>query len=170
MIAPIISCIVAIDAAGAIGYQNQLPWHMPADLKHFKEITYGKPIVMGRKTYESIGKPLPHRENIIITRDKDFTALGCHVYSSIDSALADYAHSPEIMIIGGATIFAELLPKADRLYLTEIDHHFTADTFLPRINYEQWRVIQKTSHTADEKNPYNYTFLTFEKITTHNPT
>lgn len=159
-----LSFIVAIDEKGAIGYRNQLPWHMPADLQHFKKHTVGKPILMGRKTFESIGRPLPQRDNIIVTHDKNFQAVGCHVFHSLDAALEAFKEKAEIMIIGGAGIFSQLLPQADRLYLTRIHHTFVADTFLPEIDFSQWQEVEREPHAADERNPYAYTFITLERV------
>jgi dihydrofolate reductase len=155
--------IVAMDENRGIGYHNQLPWHMPADLQHFKKMTLGKPIIMGRKTYESIGRPLLKRRNIIITRDPIYRVEGCEVFNTLDAALAAVSDVEEAMMIGGAELFNQLLPKADRLYLTEIHHQFEVDTFFSEINLKEWKVIDEEYHPADDANPYDYTFSTLEK-------
>lgn len=158
-----LSFIVAMDENKAIGINNDLPWQMPADLQHFKQKTLNKPIVMGRKTYESIGRALPKRRNIIITRDKSFTAQGCEVFHSTDDALTATKDSDEVMVIGGANIFAQMLTLANKLYLTIIHHQFQADTFLEAYQSEDWLLVDAEEHKADEENPYDYTFLTLTK-------
>lgn len=162
---PRVSAIVAVAENNVIGQQNQLPWRLPADLKHFKNITTGYPIVMGRKTYESIGKPLPNRLNIILTRDDRFQAEGCVVVSSWEEALiaAQNAKAPEIFIIGGAQIYAQLLPQVQRLYLTKIHQTFDGDTFFPALLPNEWQEISCETHDADNLNPYSYSFITLER-------
>ncbi|MDF2867085.1 MAG: folA [Gammaproteobacteria bacterium] len=159
-----ISLIAAMDKNHVIGNQNKLPWHLPADLKHFKELTLNKPIIMGRKTFESIGRPLPERKNIIITRDSLFRAEGCHIYHSIPEALAKVAAESEVMIIGGAAIFEQCLPLAQTLYLTIIEHDFVGDTYFPVLNPAEWREIAHQNGEPDEKNPYNYSFITLKRV------
>lgn len=175
---PLVSAIVAMDEHNGIGKDNRLLWKMPADLLHFKRITTGHPIIMGRKTYASIGKPLPHRTNIIVTRNPNLLAPGCIVTRSVEDALlcATYScssqgslQSPpakpqaEIFIIGGTQIFTESFPFLQYLYITLIHHRFDADTFFPPFNAKEWKEISKEEHAADEKNPYAYTFLELEK-------
>lgn len=126
-----ISLIVAHDNNRVIGYENAMPWHLPGDLQYFKEQTMGKPMIMGRKTFESIGRPLPGRRNIVITRNRDYEAEGIEVVYSLDEALQLAQGAEEIMIIGGQQIFTESLPIADRLYITHIDHEFVGDTYFP---------------------------------------
>ena len=126
-----ISLVVAKSKNNVIGKDNKLPWHLPADLQHFKNITINKSIIMGRKTFESIGKPLPNRRNIIISRNRHFIASGCEIFSSIDNALNAAKKESEIMIIGGENIFAQTIDRADRIYLTVIDAEFDGDTFFP---------------------------------------
>ena len=149
-----------------IGNQNQLPWHMPADLKHFKEITSGHPIIMGRKTFQSIGKPLPNRTNIIITRDTQFTANGCLVAHSIEQAilLASAHDDNEIFIIGGAEIYKTSLPLINRLYLTVIEDTFAGDTFFPTLNENEWREVSNEFHAKDDKNVHDYRFIVMERL------
>lgn len=168
---PSISAIVAMSQNRVIGINNQLPWHLPADLKHFKEITTGHPIIMGRKTFESIGKPLPNRTNIIVTRKKDYVAAGCIVVSSIEAAIrvASIIDSSEIFIIGGAEIFMVSLSIINRLYLTIIHDEIKGDVYFPELDSQQWREINATKHSSDDKNNYNYSFITLErvKVTSH---
>lgn len=157
-----ISMIWAMGKNNALGCRNRMPWHLPADFAYFKKITLGKPVIMGRKTYESIGKPLPGRENIIITRDEDFKPEGCITVNSIDGAKA-YAAEGEVFIVGGAEIYKAFLPLAHKLYITEIDHAFEADTYFPEIDYSQWKLVSSQPGPRDEKNPYAYKFLVYER-------
>jgi dihydrofolate reductase len=158
-----ISAIVAMSQNRAIGKNNQLPWHLPADLKHFKQVTMGRPILMGRKTYESIGRPLPGRYNIVITRDANFQAPGCLVTTSIDTALAAVAESDEIFIIGGALLYQQMMPRIHRLYLTVIQQEVEGDAFFPELDLNQWYEIERVDHSADEKNPHPYSFIVLDK-------
>ncbi|MFM6975928.1 MAG: dihydrofolate reductase [Sphingobacteriaceae bacterium] len=156
--------VVAIDEQGGIGKNNQLLWHLPADLKHFKEITSGHPIIMGRKTYDSIGKPLPNRRNIVITRQQDLKIEGAEVVNSLKNALELVKNENLAFIIGGAQIFNDAMHLADTLHLTKVHHRFEADTFFPEIKTQEWQETAKESHPADEKNPYKYTFITYKKL------
>ncbi|WP_102349298.1 dihydrofolate reductase [Bacillus sp. Marseille-P3661] len=158
-----ISLVVAMDKNRVIGKDNQLPWHLPADLAFFKKVTMGKPIVMGRKTHQSIGRALPGRENIILTRDKNFTAEGCTIIHHIDELNKITNNHDEICIIGGAEIFKEVLPIIDRLYITEIEHEFEGDTFFPAIDRTNWQLVSSEKGPKDEKNPYDYYFNIYEK-------
>ncbi|WP_102263314.1 dihydrofolate reductase [Mesobacillus jeotgali] len=160
-----ISLIWAMDENRVIGYHNQLPWRLPEDLKFFKRVTMGHPIAMGRKTYESIGKPLPGRENIVITRDEDYGPEGCTVIHSIEEMLAYAAEnkSEEIFVIGGAEIFKEVLHHADKLYLTMIHHQFEGDTFFPVFDIDKWELESREIGLKDEKNPYDYEFLIYKR-------
>ncbi|WP_174732931.1 dihydrofolate reductase [Mesobacillus harenae] len=159
-----ISLVWAMDENRAIGKNNQLPWRLPEDLKFFKKVTMGHPIAMGRKTYTSIGKPLPGRENIIITRDKSFLCEGCTVLYSVNE-LREYAQQKgqEVFVIGGAEIFKEILPDADRLYLTKIYHSFEGDTFFPELDLSGWEVIEQFKGPKNEKNPYDYEFFIYDR-------
>ena len=158
----LISLIVAYSKNRTIGKNNQLPWHLPADLKRFKQITLGKPIVMGRKTFESIGRPLPDRRNIVISRgDKKFE--GCELFSSLEAALLALKNETEIMIIGGATLFAQALPFAQKIYATEIDADIEGDTFFPEIDKDAWEIISEEVHLPDEKNQYLFKFRTIQR-------
>lgn len=157
-----ISLIVAKSKNNVIGKNNQLPWHLPADLKHFKQITMGKPIIMGRKTFDSIGKPLPGRRNMIISRDKQLFVEGCEVFNSIDDALSAVKNEPEVMIIGGANLYAQTMSRAKCIYLTLIDAEIEGDTFFPELNQE-WKLVSEEKFSADEKNLYPYCFQCYEK-------
>lgn len=156
-----ISLLWAMDENRAIGRNNQLPWHLPEDLKYFKRVTMGKPIAMGRKTYDSIGRPLPGRENIVITRNQGITIEGCTVIHDVKDLVK--RDDEELFVIGGAEIFKEILPFADRLYVTEIREEFEADTFFPEYNLSDWELIESTPGMKDEKNPYNYEFLVYQR-------
>ncbi len=155
----IISLIAAIGKNRVIGNKNSLPWSLPADMKHFKELTTGKPVIMGRKTFESIKKPLPNRTNIIITHDPNYKAEGCIIAHSLDDALKAAENQKEVMIIGGSQIYKEFLPKADKLYLTLIDADFDGDAYFPEYEIEEWKETAYEEHERDKDNPYNYTFL-----------
>ena len=153
-----ISFILAQSKNNVIGKNNQLPWHLPADLQHFKRVTMGKPIIMGRKTFDSIGKPLLGRRNIIISRDEKLLIAGCDVFSSIDHAIHSVKNESEIMIIGGANLFLQTLPRANKIYLTVIDENFEGDVFFPELNAKEWKMISEEKHSVDEKNKYAYSF------------
>jgi dihydrofolate reductase len=163
----IISLIAAMTPDRVIGKNNQLPWQMPADLQHFKKITLNKTIIMGRKTYQSIGRPLPQRRNIIITRDKNFMAPGCEIFYSLEQVLDALHAEPEIYIIGGAELYAQTIDRAHCLYLTYIHAPILGDSFFPEWNINDWLEISREFHLADEKNPYDYTFSLFEKRRTN---
>ncbi len=157
-----VSIIVAIGENHAIGKSNQLLWHMPNDLRHFKEITSGRTIIMGRKTFDSVGKPLPKRRNIVVTR-QDITIPGCEVVKSIEDGLALCEGEDEVFIGGGAEIYKLAMHLTDRIYLTIIHHSFDADTFFPEIDKTEWKEISRKDHQADEKNAYPYSFITLER-------
>ena len=157
----LISAIVALSENRAIGKNNQLPWHLPADLKHFKQITMGKAILMGRKTYQSIGRALPGRTNIILTSDKNFQAENCVIIHSIEQALQ--ITQDELCVIGGAEIYQQMLPYIQRIYMTVVHHVVDGDTYFPELNPAEWKEIEKTDHEADEKNNYAYRFLLLER-------
>lgn len=160
-----ISIVVAMDKNRVIGKNNQLPWHLPADLAFFKKVTMGKAIVMGRKTHESIGRPLPGRENIILTKNKDYQAEGCTIIHSIDDVFdLEKTENGEVCVIGGAEIFKEVLNCSDRLYITEIDHEFEGNTFFPPLKDSDWMLVSKEKGPKDEKNPYDYYFVTYERV------
>lgn len=160
---PQISIIVAIDENKAIGKDNQLLWHLPNDLKFFKKTTSGHPIIMGRKTYDSIGKPLPNRKNIVITRNKDLKIEGAEIYTSLAEALKDLEEENEVFVIGGAEIYNQALPLSDKIYLTQVHHKFDADTYLNSLNLSDWEVTEKEDHFKDEKHLYDYSFMILQK-------
>jgi dihydrofolate reductase len=161
---PRVSLIAAMADNRVIGIENRLPWKLPADMKWFRENTLGKPIVMGRKTFESFGaKPLPQRPNIVITSDRNYRADGAVVVHSIDAALQAAGDAPEVMIIGGASFYQQMLPRADRIYLTIVHHPFEGDAWFPELDRNAWRETQRADHAADEKNPYDYTFLVLDR-------
>jgi dihydrofolate reductase len=155
-----IKLIVAISKNRVIGDSNKLIWHLPADLKRFKEVTTGNPIVMGRKTFQSIGRPLPNRRNIIITRDNDFKVEGCEVVNSIEEALL--LTNNDCFIIGGGDIYRQTLHLAEQIYMTIVDKEFEGDTTFPELS-PAWYVSKKEDFLSDEKNSYNYSFIFYEK-------
>ena len=158
----IVSIIVAIGENHAIGKNNQLLWHMPNDLKHFKEITSGRTIIMGRKTFDSVGKPLPKRRNIVVTRQA-ITIPGCEVVGSIEDGLALCNGEDEVFIGGGAAIYHLAMHLTDRIYLTIIHKSFDADTFFPKIDSNIWKEMTREDFDPDEKNPLPYSFITLER-------
>jgi dihydrofolate reductase len=164
-----ISLIAACGLNRELGYNNQLLCHLPNDLKHFKQLTTGQFVVMGRKTYESIGKALPNRHNIILTRDTKFIEpVGTYVYNSLDDVIHEYTHyndnQNELFIIGGADIYQQTLKYADKIYLTIIDHIFDkADAFFPKIDLIKWKATSNIKQSKDEKNPYDHYFVTYER-------
>lgn len=158
-----ISIIVAADENNVIGKDNDLIWHLPDDLKHFKKLTTGHTIIMGRKTYESIGRPLPDRISIIVTRDRNFEAEGCLIVHSLEDALNKVSVDQDAFIIGGEQIYGSGLPFTDRIYLTRVHHTFDGDRVFPELD-ENWRETERNQHGTDEKHAYPFTFLTYEKI------
>jgi dihydrofolate reductase len=159
----LVSIIAAMDRNRLIGNENRLPWHLPADLAHFKKVTMGKPIIMGRKTYESIGRALPGRTNIVLTRSPDFNAEGVLIANTLQQALDYVAVEEEVMVIGGSTIYELALPRADRLYLTYVESSFEGDAWFPDFDPEQWHIIASEEHSADEKNTSDYRFVTYAR-------
>ncbi len=160
-----ISLIAAMDKNRVIGKDGGgLLWHLPADLRRFKTVTLGKPVIMGRKTLESIGRPLSGRTNIGITRNTSYEASGCIVVHSPNEALKAAGDAEEVMIIGGAEVFAHFLPRAKRMYITLIDGAFSGNVYFPEWNSEEWRETWRETHGSNDKNPFGYTFLTLEKV------
>jgi dihydrofolate reductase len=157
-----ISFILAMDTQQAIGKNNDLPWRLPADLAYFKKMTLNHPILMGRKTYESIGKPLPNRTNVIITQNRDYAVEGCIVVHSVDEAMAKFTEE-ELFVIGGAEVFQLFMPVVDRMYITLIEQEFAADTFFPAFDVNEWQLISSEPGITDDKNPYTYSFLVYAK-------
>ncbi len=160
----IISIIAAVADNMIIGNNNSLPWNMPADLEYFKKNTLGKSVIMGAKTFESIGKVLPNRKNIILSYDKNYKVEGCVIATSIEEALKDVGESEEVMIAGGASIYKQFLPLANKLYLTFIHHDFEGDAYFPEFDVNQWKEEKRIDNEADEKNPYPYSFVILEKL------
>lgn len=158
-----VSLIAAMGKNRVIGSNNQLPWHLPADLQHFKALTMGKPIVMGRKTYESIGKALPGRTNIVLTSHSNFSAPDCQICHSLADAFQVAADVSEIMVIGGAAIFEQCLPLAQTMYLTIIQQDFAGDTYFPKWSPAEWQEVERQDYTPDEKNAYCYSFITLRR-------
>ena len=160
--------IAALAKHRVLGKDNKMPWHLPADLRFFKKTTMGCPIIMGRKTYDSIGRPLPGRLNIILSRDKELYIDGCTVVNSFDKALLtaqeQAGNAEEVFIMGGSHLYNAYLEKIDRLYLTLIDEVFEGDTFFPDYTQYKWKQIQKITHSPDEKNLHAYTFLTLDRL------
>lgn len=157
-----VSIIVAMAHDRVIGVDNQLPWHLPADLKYFKAVTMGKPVLMGRKTYESIGRPLPGRTNIVVTRNKEWQADGVCVAGSLEDGLRAAGRADEVMIIGGAQIYGEALVRADKLYITEVDLNVKGDAFFPAFNAEEWREVSRESHAAEANTPA-HAYVVYER-------
>ena len=161
-----ISLIVAAANNNAIGKEGGMPWHLPNDLRHFKNLTWGMPVVMGRKTFESLGKPLAGRKNIVISRQQGWSAPGAVVVKSSEDALfvAREADMKEVMVIGGGEIYKSLFDRAKRIYLTRVEAEPDADTFFPVIDPQQWHLMSQKNHEADEKNAYNYSFQVWERL------
>ena len=157
-----ISLIAAMDKNNVIGYNNDMPWSLPNDLKHFKELTSHSTIIMGRKTYESIGRPLPNRKNIILSRSGYETNDDVEVISSIDE-IKKLAKQEEVFVIGGGTIYEQVIPFADRLYITRIDAELKGDTYFPQFSETEWQVIDEKDGVQNEKNKYNHKFYTYSR-------
>ncbi len=158
-----LSMIVAMGKNRVIGIDNKMPWRLPADLQWFKKTTLGSPIIMGRKTYDSIGRPLPGRLNIILSRNADLEIEGCTVVNTLSDALDAAKGADEVFITGGAHLYEKFLQDADCLYLTMIDAKFAGDTFFPDYTQYAWKEIDRIDNPADEKNPYPYSFVTLER-------
>ncbi|HEX5339745.1 MAG TPA: dihydrofolate reductase [Gammaproteobacteria bacterium] len=158
-----LSLIVAAGENNEIGRHGEMPWHLPADLRHFKTVTLGKPVIMGRRTFESIGKPLPERRNIVVTRNRNYRAEGCETVHTLAEALVMAAGEPEVMVIGGGELYREALPRAQRIYLTRVHARFDADTFFPMLDMAQWRETAREAHPVDEHNHHACSFLVLER-------
>jgi dihydrofolate reductase len=165
-----LAMIVAMASNRVIGRNNQLPWYLPNDLKYFKATTMGKPIIMGRKTYESIGKPLPGRTNIVITSNREFSAEGVKVAHTIDEAMniadavAVLEGAQEVVVIGGSEIYALFLPKTDRLYLTEVHAEVEGDAFFPELDWSRWQEQGREDFSKEGPNPYDYSFVVYQRV------
>jgi len=160
----LISLIVATSANGVIGRGGELPWHLSDDLKRFKQLTMGKPIVMGRKTFDSIGRALPGRQNIVLTKQSEFIADGCDVVSSVDAAVTTAGGAGEIMVIGGSEIYALFLPLANCIYMTRVQVDVDGDTRFPELDDEQWQETEHENHGAGESNDYEFTTSVLQRI------
>lgn len=160
---PQLSIIVANSPTGIIGHETQLPWHLPNDLRYFKKITMGKCIIMGRITHESIGRALPGRTNIVISRSQAHFE-GCESYASLDDALAAHQDHKELMIIGGGQLYQAAMPLADRIYQTLVDYHGPGDTHFPSLDPSQWELISQEDHPADAKNDHAHCFMVWERV------
>jgi len=156
--------IAAVADNRVIGRDNDLIWHLPADLQFFKTTTKGHHIIMGRKTFESLNKPLPYRTNIIVTRQSDYRVEGVLVVRSLDEAIQAVSNDEEPFIVGGAEIYRQGMEIADRIYITRVHGEFEGDTFFPEINEETWKVVKKEFRPKDERNPYDMTFYTYERV------
>ena len=162
-VTPLVTLIVAVADSGTIGRDNALPWHLPDDLRHFKRVTLGKPVVMGRKTYESIGKPLPGRQNIVVTRDANYRREGVTVVHDPVEALQVSGEAPEIMVIGGAELFRSCLPRAGRVHLTRVHGDIPGDVHWPALDGREWRLVGSEAHPADGRHAYAMTFEVWER-------
>ena len=162
-VVPVVTLIVAVADNGVIGRDNALPWHLPEDLKHFKRITMGKPIVMGRKTFESIGKPLPGRANIVVTRDANYQRQGVTVAHDVEGALRAAGGVEEVMVIGGADLFRLFLPRATRAHLTRVHGDVAGDVYWSPLDEEKWSVVGREDFAADERHAYAMTFESWER-------
>lgn len=159
---PEMHLLVALDPDHVIGRDNDLPWHLPKDLQHFKQVTNGHPLIMGRRTFESIGRPLPGRRNLVLTRRSDWTAAGVEVYPDLDAALAAVDMGP-VFVIGGSGLFAETLPRADVLHLTRVHQRHAGDTYFPEIDPAQWERVWSEHHEADARHASAFTFERLER-------
>jgi dihydrofolate reductase len=155
-----LTIVVAVSENGVIGTGNQLPWRLPDDLKHFKALTMGKPIIMGRKTYQSIGKPLPGRKNIVITRDPAWQADGCVVVDSLEGAFAAAEPADEVIVGGGGDLYTQLIDQVDTIHLTRVHVDLEGDVYFPTLDAEDWQSTSEERHAADERHPYAFTFET----------
>jgi len=159
-----IALIAAMAKNNVIGKDNDMPWHLPDDLKFFKSKTVGRPVIMGRKTFESIGsRPLPNRPNLVISRNPAFMGEGVTVFASVDEALASLTDVEEVIIMGGGQLYAQMLPRADRLYLTLINADIEGDTFFPNWQALAWNTLEKVHHEIDERHAYAFDFITLDR-------
>ncbi len=155
--------VAAMSQNRVIGIDGQLPWHLPADLAHFKSLTLGKPILMGRLTYDSIGRPLPKRRNLVLTRSTEFRPSGVEVFHTLEDVLDSLDSEQELMVIGGGQIYAQTLARADRIQLTIVHSTLDGDAFFPLIARENWEITSREDHAADEKNALSYSFVQLDK-------
>jgi dihydrofolate reductase len=160
---PLISLLVAVTENGVIGRDNGMPWHLPDDLRHFKALTLGKPVLMGRRTYQSIGRPLPGRTNLVLTRDPTWTVAGVTAVADLDAAVRAAGSAAELVVAGGAQVYALALPRATRIYLTRIHAVIDGDTRLPELDLHHWHELSRESHPIDVRHPYAMSFVTLER-------
>ena len=158
-----LSLIVAVAKNGVIGRDGGLPWHLPADLRHFRTVTMGHPILMGRKTHESIGRPLPGRRNLVLSRDRRYRSEGCSVVNSIEAALEAAGADAELMVIGGEAVYRLALPLSSRIYLTRVHEPFAGSVLFPDPDSADWREVRREDHSADARNPHDYSFIWLER-------
>lgn len=158
-----VSLIVAMDKNRVIGKENDIPWRIPKDWEYVKQTTKGHPIILGRKNLESIGKALPYRRNIILTKQKDFTFNGCEIAHSIDDVFKLCKNEQEVFIFGGEQIYSMFLPYIEKIYMTKIHHEFEGDTFFPEVNVEEWNEVSVIKGVTNNKNPYEYYFHIYER-------
>jgi dihydrofolate reductase len=158
-----ICLIAAMSENGVIGRDGQLPWHLPADLRRFKNLTDGHAVVMGRRTFDSIGRPLPNRRNVVVTRNRDWAAAGATAAPSLDAALAAVPDDEAVFVVGGAEIYREALPRADRLELTIVHAEVDGDTWFPEIDLAEWTLVEEERHEADDRHEHAFTFRTYER-------
>ncbi len=159
-----IAFVVARDRHGVIGKDGRLPWRLPDDMRHVRELTVGKPLIMGRRTFDSIGRPLPDRVSIVLTRDETFRCDGCLVARTPDEAVALAGDAPEIIVFGGAGVFTYFLPRTDRIYLTEVDTEAAGDTYFPPLDPREWREVDRRAHAADARHPFAFSWVTLERV------
>lgn len=159
-----ISIIVAAATNNVIGSDGELPWRLPEDLKRFKQLTIGKPVIMGRLTYESIGKPLPDRRNIVLSARKGLNIDGCEVVDTPDAAIRLAGGAEEVMVIGGGGVYSQMLPMADRIYMTRINATVDGDTFFPELDDNEWQVVDRVDFPADESRQFGFSFVTLDRI------
>lgn len=160
---PAIALVVAAAENGVIGRANRLPWHLPADLQHFKAVTMGKPMLMGRRTFESIGKALPGRRSLVLSRDAQFAAPGAERVANVDEAIARAEAADELAVIGGSEVFRLCLPRAQRIYFTRVHAAIAGDTRFPDFDWHEWRCVERSTRPADDKNEYALTFFVLER-------
>ena len=166
--APRVTAVAALALDGVIGKDNAVPWRLPADLRRFRALTIGRVVVMGRRTYQSIGKPLAKRTNVVLTRDGSFAAPGCVVARSVDEAVEiARREGTDLAVIGGAVVYADAMPRCDRLELTLVEGAFDGDTFFPAIDRHEWLVAAREDHAADAENPHAYHYVTLDRVHRH---
>lgn len=163
----LISIVVAMTDEGVIGSGNRMLWHLPNDMQRFRRLTLGKPVLMGRKTYESIGKPLPNRRNIILTNQETLSCVECEVFHSLEDVFEALKNEPELMVIGGGEIYKKVLPLADILYITYVHHYYEGDVYFPHIDLQEWQVLDEKYFHPDAKHDFAYTFITLKRKKNH---